>query len=67
MKTVCKVCGQDTIIDKGRSPFGKPAYRCTSCGAIWTAGGRGRQRPLPPHWHFEYQFHDTGCPRRRAV
>lgn len=59
MKKVCKNCRQKDI-DKGRAWDGRRAYRCNSCGSIWTEGMQGKGQD----WNKQrqgYQFKDTGA------
>lgn len=39
----CAVC-QTPKPDKGRAMDGRRAYRCTSCGNVWTEGMQGRKK-----------------------
>lgn len=39
----CPICRQGKP-DKGRAFDGRRAYRCKSCGFIWTEGLQGRKR-----------------------
>jgi transposase-like protein len=49
-----------TGIDKGRAADGRRAYRCQSCGHIWTNGLNGRKKRYSIQ-RLGDQFHDTGA------
>jgi len=44
--------------DKGRAFDGRRAYRCQSCGDIWTEGMQGREKKFKTQ-NGGFQFHDT--------
>lgn len=58
-KNDCPAC-RHSGVDKGRAFDGRRAYRCQSCGHIWTSGMQGRAKKYSPQ-RAGYQFKDTGA------
>jgi hypothetical protein len=58
--TECKVCRNGVVPDKGRAPDGRRAYRCRTCGCVWTEGLQGKKQSWNPQ-RQQYQFADTGA------
>lgn len=53
----CAVC-QTPKPDKGRAMDGRRAYRCKSCGNVWTEGMQGREKRYS-NQRDGYQFADS--------
>lgn len=53
----CAVC-QTPKPDKGRAMDGRRAYRCKSCGNVWTEGMQGREKKYSTQ-RDGYQFADS--------